>query len=105
MAVGCVDGDHDDHGDCDDHGDHGDCDNYPDGDHGDHGDCDDDPDADHDDHGDCDDDPDVDDVDEVDYRCCNCCDSGGGAEVEAPLDWQQIQNDQKCIFTFYKNTI
>ena len=43
MAVGCVDGDHDDHGGCDDH-----------------------PDVDHDDHGDCDDDPDVDDLDEVD---------------------------------------
>ena len=25
--------------------------------------------------------------------------------MEAPLEWQQIQNDQKCIFTFYKNTI
>ena len=25
--------------------------------------------------------------------------------MEAPLDRQQIQNDQKCIFTFYKNTI
>ena len=25
--------------------------------------------------------------------------------MEAPLDWQQIQNDQKCIFTFHKNTI
>ena len=31
--------------------------------------------------------------------------AGGGAGVEAPRDWQQIQNDQKCIFTFYKNTI
>ena len=38
VAVGCVDGDHDDHGDCDD---------YPDVDHDDHGDCDDDPDVDH----------------------------------------------------------
>ena len=25
--------------------------------------------------------------------------------MEAPLDRQQIPNDQKCIFTFYKNTI
>ena len=31
--------------------------------------------------------------------------AGGGAGVEAPRDWQQIQNDQKCIFTFYKNTL
>ena len=32
----------------------------------------------------------------------NCCDSGGGAGVEAPQDWQQIQNDQKCILHFTK---
>ena len=80
VAVGCVDGDHDDHSGCDDH-----------------------PDGDHDDHGDCDDYPDVINGDQVDD--CNCCGSGGGAGVEAPLDRQQIPNDQKCVFTFYKNTI
>ena len=66
-------------------------------DHDDHGDCDDHPDVDHVDQ--VDDDPDVDDVDVVTDV------AGGGAGVEAPRDWQQIQNDQKCIFTFYKNTI